>query len=309
MVLPSIETSAVMPDTRVVTRLLRDQAPHLADLPIRMSPTSGSSNWVFRLGDALAVRLPRTDEYVPGLLTEVRWLPHLAPHVVSPVPEVVALGEPSEAFPRPWAVVTWLSGELPLVLDEAQQARFAETLGAFLRSLHAVDTAGAPRGADHWGYRCGEPVTDRIDQWAEQAATALADVLDPAGVREAWRRLRRVPAATQPACWVHTDLSSENVLVHEDGRVAGVIDFGGLGVADRSVDLLYAWSLLDAPARDVLRVASGSDDATWSRARAWAFVGPGLVTIAGYRHAMPARTERLTSMVVAVAAEVGIALR
>lgn len=291
-----------------MTRLLRDQAPHLADLPVRRSPAAGSSNWVFRLGEALAVRLPRSDEYVPDLLREVRWLPHVAPHVVGPVPEVVVLGEPGEAFPRPWAVVTWLAGELPLDLGEAQQARFAETLGAFLRSLHAVDVADAPRSAGHWGYRCGEPVTDRIDEWAEQAAAALSDVLDPARVREAWRRLRRVPPATLPACWVHTDLSSENVLVHGDGRVSGVIDFGGIGVGDRSVDLLYAWSLLDGPARDLLRVASGTDDATWARARAWAFVGPGLVTIAGYRHAMPARTERLTAMVVAVAAEVGVDL-
>lgn len=128
-------------------------------------------------------------------------------------------------------------------------------------------------------------------------------------MREAWQRLRRVPSATQPACWVHTDLSAENVLVHHDGGLAGVIDFGGLGIGDRSVDLLYAWSLLDAPARDLLRTAAGADEATWSRARAWAFVGPGLVTIASYRHSMPARVERLTAMVEAVAAEVGVRLR
>lgn len=305
----SSEPSEVVPDTHVVTQLLRDQAPHLADMPARVSPASGSSNWVFRLGDALAVRLPRADRYVPDLLKEIRWLPHIAPQVVSPVPELIASGEASQVFPRPWAVVSWMPGELPLALDEVQQARFAETLGAFLQSLHAVDTTGAPHGAEKWGYRCGEPVTDRIDEWAEKAATALADLFDPAGVREAWRRLRRLPPATQPVCWVHTDLSAENVLVHHDGRMAGVIDFGGLGIGDRSVDLLYAWSLLDAPARDMLRIASGSDEVTWSRARAWAFVGPGLVTIASYRHSMPARTRRLTSMVDTIAAEVGVQLR
>jgi aminoglycoside phosphotransferase (APT) family kinase protein len=88
-----------------------------------------------------------------------------------------------------------------------------------------------------------------------------------------------------------------------------VIDFGGLGVGDRSVDLLYAWSLLDPPAREMLRVASAADEATWLRARAWAFVGPGLLTIAGYRDSMPARTRRLTSMVETIAAEVGVRLR
>lgn len=53
-------------------------------------------------------------------------------------------------------------------------------------------------------------------------------------------------------------------------------------------------------------MASGARDETWARARAWAFVGPGLLTIAGYRRTMPARVERLTSMVETVAAEVGV---
>ena len=108
---------------------------------------------------------------------------------------------------------------------------------------------------------------------------------------------------------MHTDLSAENLLTHRDGRLAGVIDFGGIGIGDRSVDLLYAWSLLDAPARDVLRVACGADEATWVRARAWAFVGPGLATIANYRDTMPSRTSRLIAMVEAVAGEVDVDLR
>lgn len=128
-------------------------------------------------------------------------------------------------------------------------------------------------------------------------------------MRRAWRLLRDVPPATTPPCWVHTDLSSENVLVRPDGRLAGVIDFGGLGVGDASVDLLYAWSLFDAPAREVLRAAAQADEATWARARAWAFVGPGLLTIDDYRDTLPERTRRLTAMVEAIAAEVGVQLR
>lgn len=292
-----------------MTQLLREQAPHLAHMPVREIGASGSSNWVFRIGDALAVRLPRSDDYVADLLKEVRWLPHLAPHLPVAVPEIVAVGRPSGAFPRPWAVVSWVPGDLPLALDGAQQALLAESLGAFLQSLHAVQTDDAPEGPGHWGYRCGEPVTDTTDRWAAHAAEELSDMFDPTSVREAWRRLRDVPAASQAACWVHTDLSEENFLVHHDGRLAGVIDFGGIGVGDRSVDLLYAWSIVDAPAREALRVAAAADDATWTRARAWAFVGPGLLTIASYRHTMPARTERLTSMVETIAAEVDVQLR
>ena len=292
-----------------MTQLLREQVPHLADLPVRASGASGSSNWVFRIGDTLAMRLPRSDDYVADLVKEVRWLPHLAPLLPVAVPDVVAVGRPSGTFPRPWAVVSWVPGDLPLALDGSQQSLLAESLGVFLRSLHAVETADAPEGPEHWGYRCGEPVTDTMDRWAAHAAEELADLFNPTSVRQAWKRLRDVPAATEAACWVHTDLSEENLLVHPDGRLAGVIDFGGIGVGDRSVDLLYAWSIFDAPAREVLRVASAADAGTWTRARAWAFVGPGLLTIASYQHTMPARTERLTSMVETIAAEVDIQLR
>jgi aminoglycoside phosphotransferase (APT) family kinase protein len=299
----------VVPDPELVTRLLRQHAPQLVDLPVRASDTSGSSNWVFRLGDTLAIRLPRSDDDVAGLLKEVRWLPYLRPHLPVPVPDVMVVGPPTEAFPRPWAVLSWVLGDLPSQLDVVQQGLLAESLGTFVQSLHAVDTADLPTGPETWGYRCGEPVTATIDRWAEYAADELADLFDPARVRAAWRRLRDVPAPTTTACWVHTDLSEENLLVHEEGRLAGVIDFGGVGIGDRSVDLLYAWSMFDGPAREVFRIASGADDRTWLRARAWAFVGPGLLTLSDYRHTMPSRVERLTAMVEHVAAEVGVPLR
>ena len=293
----------------MVTRLLRDQAPDLANMLVRPSPASGSSNWVFRIGEGLAIRLPRSHDYVADLENEVCWLPRLAPGLPAAVPDIVAVGEPSETFPRPWAVVSWVPGDLPLALGDSQQALLAESLGQFLQSLHEVDASDVPPGPERWGYRCGEPVTDTIDQWAEHAAAELADLFDPTSVREAWRRLRDVPAATEAVCWVHPDLSEENLLAHQDGRLAGVIDFGGIGVGDRSVDLLYAWSIFDAPAREAFRLASGADGETWTRARAWAFVGPGLLTIANFRGTMPSRVDRLISMVEKVAAEVGVQLR
>ena len=168
-----------------------------------------------------------------------------------------------------------------------------------------METLGLAGGTERWGYRAGEPATDTIDAWAD----SLADLFDPGQVREAWRRLRDVPRQTQPSCWVHTDLSAENLLVGQGGEVVGVIDFGGLGIGDRSVDLLYAWDLFDAPARDTVCASAEIDDATWLRARAWAYVGPGLLTIVSYRRSMPARTARLIGMVEAVAAEVGVTLR
>lgn len=298
-----------VPDSTSVFRLLREQVPEFSGEVVRPSAASGSSNWVFRVGDHHAVRLPRADSYTEDLLKESRWLPHLASELPVQVPDVAFRGRPSTVFPRPWTVVSWVPGEVPGELDPAGQVALAEGLGRFMRSLHAVGTQGQRAGAEHWGYRAGEPVTDAIDGWVDTAATALADVFDPRQVRRAWNRIRDVPPVSMPSCWVHADLSAENLLIGPDGHLAGVIDFGALGVGDRAVDLLYAWSMFDQPALEVLRSASGADDATWRRARAWAFAGLGLVTIQSYRHSMPDRTARLAGMVEAVAAEVGVTLR
>ena len=225
-----------------------------------------------------------------------------------PVPEIEFVGTASELFPRPWAVVSWLAGDMPVDLDGTQQIELAETLGRFVRSLHAVDVTGVPVGPEHWGYRSGEPVTPTIDAWADEAANQLADLYDPGQVRAAWRHLRDVPPATMPPCWTHTDLAAENLLMGPDGRLVGVIDFGGLsvGVAGGPAVRLEH---VPAPAGEVLRSAAEVDDATWARARAWAFVGPGLLTIANYRDTLPGRTRQLMVMVEAVASEVGVNLR
>jgi aminoglycoside phosphotransferase (APT) family kinase protein len=54
------------------------------------------------------------------------------------------------------------------------------------------------------------------------------------------------------------------------GRLAAVLDFGGLAIGDPAVDLSVAWEILDPPAREIFRSKLGVDDATWLRGRAWA---------------------------------------
>jgi aminoglycoside phosphotransferase (APT) family kinase protein len=71
----------------VVQCLLGDQRPDLADLPL-VRVANGWDNATFRLGDDLAVRLPRRTEAVPLILHEQRYLPGIALRspVAVPVP-------------------------------------------------------------------------------------------------------------------------------------------------------------------------------------------------------------------------------
>ena len=112
---PRLHDDEVDIDDALARRLVAQQLPQFAALPVRRVASGGTENAVFRLGDDLALRLPLTPGGVGGLLKEIRWLPVLAPHLTLDVPEVVAVGEPAEDYPFPWAVVRWLPGQDALV--------------------------------------------------------------------------------------------------------------------------------------------------------------------------------------------------
>jgi aminoglycoside phosphotransferase (APT) family kinase protein len=70
------------------------------------------------------------------------------------------------------------------------------------------------------------------------------------------------------------------------GRLTAVIDFGCVGIGEPAVDLIAAWSLLTADARNVFRAALGVDDATWARGRGWA-LSIALIELSYYRITNP----------------------
>jgi aminoglycoside phosphotransferase (APT) family kinase protein len=101
-----------------------------------------------------------------------------------------------------------------------------------------------------------------------------------------------LPGAREPAepRWLHGDLVAENLLVR-DGRLAAVLDFGGLSVGNPAVDLVVAWELLDPLARRTFRRAVRVDDDEWRLGRAWA-LAMAAMTFPYYRHSMPTRCEQ-----------------
>jgi len=93
-------------------------------------------------------------------------------------------------------------------------------------------------------------------------------IVDVARVADAWAALRGTPEAGPPAM-SHRDLIPANLLVR-DGRLAGVLDGGSFGPADRSLDLVCAWHLLGQEARRRMRAVLGASDDEWRRGAAWA---------------------------------------
>ena len=177
-------------------------------------------------------------------------------------PEPLGRGEPDDGFPWPWSVFGWLDGRNPVPGALEEPVPLAEDLAAYVTALRGIDASQGPPG-----YR-GVPLAAR-DPFVREALAHLAGRVDTAAVTRVWEAALRAPEHTGPPVWAHGDLMAGNLLV-TGGRLSAVIDFGTVGVGDPAVDLIGAWCVLPAAARDVLRDAVGADEAEWARARGWA---------------------------------------
>ena len=139
----------------VAARLVAEQFPQWADLPVVPVALDGWDNTTFRLGDELSVRLPSADAYVPQVGKEHRWLPVLARKLPLRIPEPVAIGQPSGEFPRPWSIYRWIDGEPASVDRVVDVGAFAADLGGFLAALYAIDASDGPMAGPHNFFRGG----------------------------------------------------------------------------------------------------------------------------------------------------------
>ncbi|MER7165430.1 aminoglycoside phosphotransferase family protein [Micromonospora sp. NPDC000207] len=284
-------------DVSLVGRLVAAQLPRWAHLAVEPVASSGTDNAMYRLGDELVVRLPRIPSAVDAIARELRWAPRLAPHLPVAVPVPVASGRPAAGYPFPWSVLPWLPGRNPLAGRVTRADRLAVDLAGFVRELRRVDpTDGPPAGR-------GVPLAARDDD-TRAAIAALDGVVDTDAVTAVWADALRPAAGSTSVAWCHGDLSPGNVLVHEDGTLAAVIDLAGVGVGDPTVDLSVAWNLLPADARPVFRDALGVDEATWLRGRAWA-LSIALIQLPYYRETNPVLAANSRHVIAEVLADAG----
>jgi aminoglycoside phosphotransferase (APT) family kinase protein len=271
-------------DAALVRRLLAAQFPQWSDLAIEPVRSNGTDNAMYRLGEDMAVRMPRIHWATGAVEKEQAWLPKLAPHLPLAIPVPLAKGAPGEGYPWPWSVCRWLEGRnaTPQRLADLNQA--AEDLAAFIRALQSIDATGGPHPGRHNAGR-GVPLPLR-DGYTRDAIKAAENLIDTSAAATAWETDMATPPWTGRPVWIHGDLSAGNLLAM-DGRLSAVIDFGCLGVGDPACDLIVAWSLFGGTSRAAFRTAMAVDDATWARGRGWA-LSAALVALPYYRERSPA---------------------
>jgi aminoglycoside phosphotransferase (APT) family kinase protein len=250
-------------DATLVAGLLADQHPDLAHLPLQ-EVDAGWDNALFRLGERLAVRLPRRAVAAPLILHEQRWLPHLAGQLTLPIPVPLHVGIPALGYPWYWSIVPWLSG---VAADQhAPDAAQTRPFAAFLRSLHVSATADVPANP----FR-GVPLQQRATAVEErmQRLASTTSLITPQ-IWQLWQEALLAPLDV-PSTWLHGDLHPRNVLV-EHGIITGIIDWGDITAGDPATDLAAIWMLfVDSDARQQALAAYGDlSEATLKRARGWA---------------------------------------
>ena len=268
----------------LVRRLLQ-QHPDLAELTLG-GTVQGWDNTMVRLGEHLALRLPRHEMGERLLGHEIQWLPELGRQTGVQVPAAVRTGEavhgePGEGYPYRWAVVPWTSGRSAAELATAERDAYAEPLAQLLARLHAPAPAQAPVSPVGRGQGI-QTVLDRIqERLSARSAELGAD--RTRRLHERIRAARSAQPAAGPGLWLHGDPHPRNTVLSSapgpEGSGAPVlVDFGDLCAGDPASDLGQAWDHFTPTGRARFRTAYGQarglvgeqEQALWVRARGWA---------------------------------------
>lgn len=260
-----MQDDGVRSDETLARRLLVRHAPYLADQPVRAVASDGTDNAMYRVGDRLAMRLPRRLSAIRLLEKEALILPRLD-HLPLALPQPQKLFPASLDFPHPWSLVRWIEGS-PAHMDALEDPGDAgRALAKCLAALRATDAEKAPL-AGAANHRRGVPLIDIADQTLS-CISALADEIDATQARAILRKALASPHEGPPV-WLHGDLKADNMLTR-NGRLVAVIDWGLAAAGDPAVDLAPAWTWLDQTGAEAFQTSTDLPESYWHRAKAWA---------------------------------------
>ena len=157
-------------DESLVRRLLEAQFPDWSKLKIDRVSSFGTDNAIYKLGDGLAVRMPRIESAATQVDKEARWLPAMAPLLPLAVPVPIAKGAAAEGYPWAWSVVPWIAGQDANTARIGDLNQVAIDLARFIAALRLIDTSGGPAPSKQNFFR-GVPLRALDRHTRDQLAT------------------------------------------------------------------------------------------------------------------------------------------
>jgi len=133
-------------DIDIARQMIRDQFPQYRHDDVTSVGSSGTVNAIFRIGSKSAARFPlratKPTECADMLRSEAAAMVEIGQHCLFPTPQPIGLGQPGPRYPMPWAVQTWIEGEVATPNGLSGSAIFALDLASLVASLRQADTRG-----------------------------------------------------------------------------------------------------------------------------------------------------------------------
>lgn len=210
----------------------------------------GFDNTVIQINGQFVFRFPRRPIAVTLIQVENQLLPSIAGTFPLAIPEPIFFGKPSTLYPYPFTGYKMVKGHLPVEGSKANKVESAKRFARFLKVLHSFPAERAMRlGVQPDGmmrldvsYRkksLMENVSNLLKLGYFEQAQAVKNFVDALGELD----------VQHPISLVHGDIHIRNVLLDDEGVLAGIIDWGDVHIGNPAIDFSFLYSYFPKEAR------------------------------------------------------------
>jgi aminoglycoside phosphotransferase (APT) family kinase protein len=241
---PEIEITSI--DAR---EIIEAQFPQL--IPVSIAELGkGFDNTVFIVNDMYVFRFPRREIAVQLLNIENQLLPLLVSQLNIVIPEPVFFGQATKDYKWPFTGYKHVQGDSPGVLSDEIRSLSAVPLALFLKKLHQFPIEQAEKmGVPHDRFermnigKRKEMLVDNIKKAAD------LQLIEEGQAALDWLSTMNEEQLDTPITLVHGDCHIRNILVNQEGVIAGIIDWGDMHLGNPAIDLSIAYSFLPQSGR------------------------------------------------------------
>lgn len=254
---------SIVIDSSIIHSLLQEHLPEHAHLEITQIKSPGTVNQIFRLGEKFVCKFPFLPSSREDLEIEAERFKNFKKNCSLLVPQPIKIVDPSDSYPNPWSIYTYIEGEIPTSLSHEDSSTLAKSVGELISEIRTPK----PNQNVFSGRGRGGVLLDHDEDFKTYCSRS-AGLFDVDRTLRIWDRLKHLPAPIELEM-SHRDLQPQNLVV-DNSRLIGVLDCGSYGVADPALDLICAWHTFDSARREIVRQSVPVDNEEWLRGAAWA---------------------------------------